>query len=150
MITLWPRVRDICSPISRATVSVPPPAAKGTTSVTVFGAGCARAGGENAESRRAKLARVILQRRAITGASSKLILHQVAGPDASVYPSRRFCSIVLGRANGRNLCADAPVDTIGRQTEPTTYHADRSRRTITRTHCLQYHQPARQRARLHS
>src|SRR4051812_45493041 len=71
MMTLWPSERDICSPISRATVSVPPPAAKGTTSVMVFTAGCASAGREGADIRRAMPARAGVQSRLITGAASR-------------------------------------------------------------------------------
>src|SRR5258707_1260856 len=74
MIMVWPSVRDICSPIRRATVSVPPPAANGTTNVTVFGLGCAWAGIESADIKRPKPVRALLQSRLTTIAPSELIL----------------------------------------------------------------------------
>src|SRR5436305_9407903 len=52
MMTERPSARDICSPMRRATVSVPPPAAYGTTSVTGLDAGSAPACNVNAASHR--------------------------------------------------------------------------------------------------
>src|SRR4051794_29628028 len=83
MMMVWPSVRDICSPIRRATVSVPPPAAKGTTNVTVFALDCASAGIANRDIKRAKPVRALLKSRWTMIASPQFI-HLLSCIDADV------------------------------------------------------------------
>src|SRR4051794_1253724 len=83
MMMVWPSVRDICSPIRRATVSVPPPAAKGTTNVTVFPLDCASAGIANRDIKRAKPVRALPKSR-WTMMASLQVIHLLSCIDADV------------------------------------------------------------------
>src|SRR5882762_8823064 len=103
MIMVWPSVRDICSPIRRATVSVPPPAAKGTTNVTVFGLDCAWAGIESAAIKRPKPVRALLQSRLTTIASLQACSFVVIRADVRLLARRRRPIWRRERELGSNL-----------------------------------------------